>query len=155
EGLFFDEVSRETAPGGGVGSAIPAVCERRPSRCKVGASNLPLAFSPCEAWNLRIAAVVSSSHFPLGEPCNEPLFASAACISMIRSLVGAFWPGCFLDFFEAGDLLEFFRETFAELLPPGLLAVFPVAVDVVAVGFVAERPAALFAEVEVELEFFG
>ena len=80
---------------------------------------------------------------------------------MIRSLVGAFWPGCFLDFLEADDLPEFFRETFAELaefLPAGLLALFPVAVDFVAVGFVAdtgERPAALFAEVEVELDFFG
>ena len=73
---------------------------------------------------------------------------------MIRSLVGAFWPGCFLDFLEADDLPEFFRETFAELaelLPAGLLALFPVAADFVAAGFVAERPAALFAEVAVEL----
>ena len=64
EGLFVDEVSRETAPGGGVGSASPAVCEPRPSRCNVGASNLPLAFSPCDAWNLRIAAVVSRGGRP-------------------------------------------------------------------------------------------
>ena len=45
----MEEVSRETAPGGGVGCAIPAVCEPKPSRCKVGASSFPLAFRPWDA----------------------------------------------------------------------------------------------------------
>jgi len=64
----FEEVRREVAPGGGVGAATPAISEPNPSRCKVGASNLPLGFSPWEAWKRRIAVVVASSHLPLGEP---------------------------------------------------------------------------------------
>ena len=77
EGAFAEEVRRDVAPGGGVGAAIPAVCEPSPSRCNVGASSLPLTFSPCDAWNLRIAAAVSSSHLPVGGPVNDPPRASA------------------------------------------------------------------------------
>ena len=72
-----EDVKRDTAPGGGVGAATPAVSEPNPSLCKVKASNRPVGFSPCDAWNVRIAAVVSSSHLPSGAPLNEPSFANA------------------------------------------------------------------------------
>ena len=76
-GAITDEVRRDTAPGGGVGAATPAVCDPSPSFCRVNASSLPVGLSPCEAWNLRMAAIVSSSHLPSAVPVNEPSFASA------------------------------------------------------------------------------
>src|SRR5215468_4935733 len=93
-GAATEEVRRDTAPGGGVGAATPAVCEPKPSFCKLSASSLPVGLSPCAAWNRRRAAAVSSSHLPLGMPAKEPSLASAAWISVTRSLVGAFCPGC-------------------------------------------------------------
>jgi hypothetical protein len=55
-----------------------------------------------------MAWVVSSSHFPLGIPENDPSFARAAWISLTRSLLGAFCPGCRrewrLDFPAAREL---------------------------------------------------
>jgi hypothetical protein len=47
DGAKVEEVRRDTEPGGGVGAATPAICEPSPSRCKVGASSLPLGFRPC------------------------------------------------------------------------------------------------------------
>src|SRR6516162_5500395 len=76
-GRTTEEVRRETAPGGGVGAATPAVCEPSPSFCRDKASSFPVGFSPCAAWNLRIASAVPSSHFPFGAPANDPSFASA------------------------------------------------------------------------------
>jgi hypothetical protein len=67
-GDITEEVKRDTAPGGGVGAATPAVCEPSPSFCKVNASNLPVGFRPWADWNLRMACAVSSSHLPLGMP---------------------------------------------------------------------------------------
>src|SRR5262249_1436471 len=93
-GATTEEVRRDTAPGGGVGAATPAVCDPRPSFCKLSASSLPVGLSPCAAWNRRRAAAVSSSHLPLGIPAKEPSLASAAWISVTRSPVGAFCPGC-------------------------------------------------------------
>jgi len=93
-GRTTEEVRRDTAPGGGVGAATPAVCEPRPSFCKLSASSLPVGLSPCAAWNRRRAVAVSSSHLPLGMPAKEPSLASAAWISVTRSLDGAFCPGC-------------------------------------------------------------
>jgi hypothetical protein len=65
-----------------------------------------------------MAADVSSSHLPLGKPLYEPSLANAVWISLMRSLVGVFWPGCLRDFFEvlpavlAEDLPEGFAVDF-------------------------------------------
>src|SRR5580693_8619845 len=40
-------VASEEELTGGIGAARPAVCEPRPSFCRVFASSLPDAFSPC------------------------------------------------------------------------------------------------------------
>ena len=87
-------VGSEDEAMGGIGAATPAVCDPRPSFCSVGASSLPLGFSPWPAWNFFMASTVESSHFPLGVPLNEPSFARACWISEIRSGAGAFCPGC-------------------------------------------------------------
>lgn len=42
-------VASEEELTGGIGGATPAVCEPRPSFCRVFASSLPEAFSPCTA----------------------------------------------------------------------------------------------------------
>src|SRR5579863_1279953 len=73
----LEEVRRDTEPGGGVGAATPAVCEPRPNFCRVRASSLPVGFKPCEAWNLRMASEVESSHLPFGSPAKEPSLARA------------------------------------------------------------------------------
>ncbi len=96
---------------GGIGAATPAVCEPRPSFCKVTASSLPLGFNPCPAWNFLMASPVELSHFPLGVPVNDPSFARACCISEMRSGVGAFCPRsrrleCLLDFLARAPPLE-------------------------------------------------
>jgi len=62
---------------GGIGAATPAVCEPRPSLCKVTASSLPLGFNPWPAWNFLMASTVESSHLPLGARANDPSFARA------------------------------------------------------------------------------
>jgi len=64
---------------------------------------------------LRIASVVDSSHFPLGEPSIAPFFANADCISEMRSGVGAVCPRCLPPFAA-------FAPRFPVLLPV-LLAV--------------------------------
>ena len=103
---------------GGRGAATPAVCEPRPNFWRVFASSLPLGLSPWASWNFLMAAVVVSSHLPFGVPENEPSFASACCISVIRSAPGTFCPfSQRLNFLETLLRCDFFAELDADDFP--------------------------------------
>lgn len=82
----------EEEPSDGTGAAKPAICEPSPNFCNVSASSFPVRFSPWASWNLLTASVVELSHLPFAVPVNDPSFANACCISVIRSGVGAFCP---------------------------------------------------------------
>lgn len=63
-----------------------------------------------------MASVVESSHFPLGELFSAPFLASASCISVMRSGVGAICPRCrLLADFRPERLLDFLPLDFAML----------------------------------------
>jgi hypothetical protein len=89
---------------------------------------------------LRIASVVDSSHFPLGEPPIAPFFANADWISEMRSGVGAVCPRCLPP-------LTAFAPRFPVLLPVVLLAV-ELPTDFAPLVFVVlDFPAPLFVAV--------
>jgi hypothetical protein len=63
-----------------------------------------------------MASAVESSHFPLGAPLSAPFLASASCISVMRSGVGAICPRCRLfAAFRPERLPDFLPLDFAVL----------------------------------------
>jgi len=57
--------------------------------------------------------------------------ANAAWISLTRSAVGAFWPGCFRVLFEDDDLDEAFFAALVEFVPEGFVELFLAVAEVV------------------------
>jgi hypothetical protein len=83
----------------------------------VSASSFPVGVSPLLDWNFLTAAIVESSHVPVGVPLSAPLLVKACWISLMRSEVGACCPFTFFALlffpFEFLAVLAFAGEDLA------------------------------------------